>query len=119
MAIINEIDGAVGIGRLWSAPRTIATLLRDGARRRAVRASAAATAWWRAYCDRRRRRMAIAELQALSDRELNDIGVRRSEIYWVVHHGPEDRRARAKSPPAPRPRPHASKPGKETAPFAA
>ena len=49
--------------------------------------TAAATAWWRAYCDRHRRRQAIAELEAFSDRELNDIGVRRSEIDWAVHHG--------------------------------
>jgi hypothetical protein len=38
--------------------------------------TAAATAWWRAYCDRHRRRQVIAELEAFSDRELNDIGVR-------------------------------------------
>ena len=49
--------------------------------------TAAATASWRAYCDRHRRRQAIAELEAFSDRELNDIGVRRSEIDWAVHHG--------------------------------
>ena len=49
--------------------------------------TAAATAWWRAYYDRHRRRQAIAELEAFSDRELNDIGVRRSEIDWAVHHG--------------------------------
>jgi uncharacterized protein YjiS (DUF1127 family) len=49
--------------------------------------TAAATAWWRAYCDRHRRRQAIAELEAFSDRELNDIGVRRSEIDWAVRYG--------------------------------
>ena len=49
--------------------------------------TAAATAWWRAYCDWHRRRQAIAELEAFSDRELNDIGVRRSEIDSAVHHG--------------------------------
>jgi uncharacterized protein YjiS (DUF1127 family) len=49
--------------------------------------TAAATAWWRAYCDRHRRRQAIAELEAFSDRELNDSGVCRSEIDWAVHHG--------------------------------
>jgi uncharacterized protein YjiS (DUF1127 family) len=117
MATIDGTEGAAG--RPWSALRTIATVLRDGARRQAVRVSAAATAWWRAYCDRHRRRRAIAELQAFSDRELNDIGVRRSEIYWVVHHGPEVARPPAKSLPTARPRPHACKPGKETTPFAA
>ena len=39
--------------------------------------------------DQRRYGRQIAELQALSDHELKDIGVRRSEIYWVVHHGRE------------------------------
>jgi len=45
------------------------------------------TAWWRVYCDWQRRRQAIAELEAFSDRELNDIGVRRSEIDSAVRHG--------------------------------
>jgi uncharacterized protein YjiS (DUF1127 family) len=47
----------------------------------------AATAWWRAYRHRHRRWQAIAELEAFSDRELNDIGVCRSEIDWAVHYG--------------------------------
>jgi uncharacterized protein YjiS (DUF1127 family) len=42
-----------------------------------------------AYVDQRRYGRQIAELQGLSDHELKDIGVRRSEIYWVVHHGRE------------------------------
>ena len=42
-----------------------------------------------AYVDQRRYGRQIAELQAFSDHELKDIGVRRSEIYWVVHHGRE------------------------------
>jgi uncharacterized protein YjiS (DUF1127 family) len=42
-----------------------------------------------AYVDRRRYRRQIDELHALSDYELKDIGLRRSEIYWVVHHGRE------------------------------
>ena len=41
----------------------------------------------RTYATWRRRRLDIVELNALSDHELKDIGVRRSEIYWVVHHG--------------------------------
>ena len=51
-----------------------------------------------AYVDQRRYGRQIAELQALSDYELKDIGIRRSEIYWVVHHGRElpDLRAPAK-----------------------
>jgi uncharacterized protein YjiS (DUF1127 family) len=43
----------------------------------------------RAYADRRRCARQMAELEALGDRELKDMGVRRSEIYWVVHHGRE------------------------------
>jgi uncharacterized protein YjiS (DUF1127 family) len=41
----------------------------------------------RAFADRRRHGRQMAELQALSDYELKDIGMRRSEIYWVVHNG--------------------------------
>jgi uncharacterized protein YjiS (DUF1127 family) len=42
---------------------------------------------YRAYAARRRYRLAMAELNALSDRDLKDIGVRRSEIHWAVQHG--------------------------------
>ena len=41
----------------------------------------------RAFADRRRHGRQMAELQALTDYELKDIGLRRSEIYWVVHNG--------------------------------
>jgi uncharacterized protein YjiS (DUF1127 family) len=43
--------------------------------------------WRRAHAGRRQRLRAMAQLGALSDLELKDIGVRRSEIYWVVSHG--------------------------------
>jgi uncharacterized protein YjiS (DUF1127 family) len=42
-----------------------------------------------AYARERRYGRQVAELQGLSDHELKDIGIRRSEIYWVVHHGRE------------------------------
>jgi uncharacterized protein YjiS (DUF1127 family) len=59
---------------LWNAATWLAgTLARLGA----------------AYVDQRRYRRQIDELHALSDYELKDIGIRRSEIYWVVHHGRE------------------------------
>jgi uncharacterized protein YjiS (DUF1127 family) len=38
----------------------------------------------------RRRRKAIADLHALSDRLLADIGIKRSEIEAVVHAGGRD-----------------------------
>jgi uncharacterized protein YjiS (DUF1127 family) len=53
---------------------------------------------YRAYAARRRYRQGMAELNALSDHELKDIGVRRSEIYWVVHHGRTVPDARASEP---------------------
>ena len=52
-----------------------------------ARLNAALRNVWRVYAEQRRRRKAMADLQALSDDALKDIGVRRSEIYWVIHHG--------------------------------
>ena len=43
--------------------------------------------WRRAHADRRRRLRAMADLGALSDLELKDIGVYRSEIHGVVTRG--------------------------------
>jgi uncharacterized protein YjiS (DUF1127 family) len=55
---------------------------------RAVTATGSAIArLGRAFADRRRHGRQMAELQGLTDYELKDIGLRRSEIYWVVHHG--------------------------------
>jgi uncharacterized protein YjiS (DUF1127 family) len=63
---------------------------------------AALSRWWQAYATWERRRRAMARLHALSDRELKDIGVRRSEIYWVAHHGRYEppTRARGRKLPA-------------------
>jgi len=76
---------------LGSALRQVASALRNGA--------AAAAVWWRAHLEERHRRQAMAELHGFSDRELKDIGVRRSEIFWVVHHGRADPPAHVASPP--------------------
>jgi uncharacterized protein YjiS (DUF1127 family) len=40
--------------------------------------------WWMAYLDRRMQRSVIFQLEALSDRELRDIGLRRCEIEGAV-----------------------------------
>ena len=40
--------------------------------------------WWLAYLDRRVRRLAIQRLHGMSDRELKDIGVCRSQIAFAV-----------------------------------
>jgi uncharacterized protein YjiS (DUF1127 family) len=40
--------------------------------------------WWMAYRTRRIERAAIVQLHALSDRELLDIGLTRSQIEWAV-----------------------------------
>jgi len=60
-----------------------------------VRAGSAVARLGRAYADQRRYGRQMAELNALSDHELKDIGMRRSEIYWVVRHGRETPAARA------------------------
>jgi uncharacterized protein YjiS (DUF1127 family) len=60
---------------------------------RTLATAVAATAgkWWRAYALRRERSAAVAELRALDDRALKDIGINRSEIEWVVQ-GQDDTR---------------------------
>jgi uncharacterized protein YjiS (DUF1127 family) len=45
--------------------------------------------WWMAYLTWRFEQTAIAQLAALSDRELKDIGVRRCEIENAVRHAPK------------------------------
>ena len=40
--------------------------------------------WWVAYLDRRIEREATLQLEAMSDRELQDIGLRRCEIEGAV-----------------------------------
>jgi uncharacterized protein YjiS (DUF1127 family) len=40
--------------------------------------------WWMAYLTRRIERVAIAQLEAMSDRQLEDIGLTHSEIEWTV-----------------------------------
>jgi uncharacterized protein YjiS (DUF1127 family) len=90
-------------GQVWALLRRMALALHDGA-------ATAATRWWRAHAERRRRRRDMAELLGFSDRELKDIGVRRSEVYWVVHHGRDLPRPQAASPPSCRPHSRAAKP---------
>lgn len=40
--------------------------------------------WWAAYIDWRLKQLAIAQLRGMSDRELRDIGISRSEIEVAV-----------------------------------
>jgi uncharacterized protein YjiS (DUF1127 family) len=89
--------------QVWALVRRMALALHDGA-------ATAATRWWCAHAERRRRRRDMAELLGFSDRELKDIGVRRSEVYWVVYHGRELPRPQVASPPTCRPHSPAAKP---------
>src|SRR5262249_7939339 len=57
------------------------------ARVAARRAAAAVVAGWRGYARWRSGLAAMAELEAFTDHELKDMGIRRSEIWWVIHHG--------------------------------
>jgi uncharacterized protein YjiS (DUF1127 family) len=43
--------------------------------------------WWAARMQRRLERLAMRQLEAMSDRELRDIGVARSEIARVARAG--------------------------------
>jgi uncharacterized protein YjiS (DUF1127 family) len=49
--------------------------------------------WWLAFLDWRIQREAIFQLEALSDRELKDIGVRRCEIEIAVKSKLQPQRA--------------------------
>ena len=58
-----------------------------------------------AFSQWRKRHKAYAELTALDDRTLADIGIRRSEIAGIVYGNPAPRRAPAPSVSAKRGRP--------------
>ena len=51
--------------------------------------------WWIARMQRRLDRLAIRQLRAMSDRELRDIGVGRSQIEFCVRAGRDRDRNRA------------------------
>jgi len=54
---------------------------------------AALKAWWLARMERRLERLAILQLRAMSDRELKDIGICRSQIEFDVRVGRDRDRA--------------------------
>ena len=53
----------------------------------ALVAAAALKHWWSAYINWRLQRAAVAHLCSLSDRQLKDIGLTRSQIRSAVSHG--------------------------------
>ena len=48
--------------------------------------------WWAAYIDWRLNRMALAQLGTMSDRELKDIGLSRTQIEAAMRGDPTFRR---------------------------
>jgi uncharacterized protein YjiS (DUF1127 family) len=50
-------------------------------------ATAAVKGWWMAYLTRRIEQAAIAQLESMSDWELKDIGLTRSEVARAVRGG--------------------------------
>ena len=63
---------------------TFGTTARGRARSRGSGLIATMKAWWMAYLIRRNERAAINQLHAMSDRELQDIGLTRSQIEGAV-----------------------------------
>ena len=51
------------------------------------RAGSALTRWWLSYVEWRLEQISISQLKSMSDHELRDIGVSRSEIEFVVRYG--------------------------------
>jgi uncharacterized protein YjiS (DUF1127 family) len=78
--------------RIRAALLSVVTLPWHTARGLTARFGAALIRWWRAQAERRARLRGAAELGALSDRELWDIGLRRCEIDSAVRHGRETER---------------------------
>jgi uncharacterized protein YjiS (DUF1127 family) len=58
-----------------------------------TRSAAVLKRWWMAYLTWRLEQAAIAQLGALGDRELKDIGLRRCEIEGAVRRKPKCDRA--------------------------
>jgi len=58
----------------------------EGGRARSLGSAMVASAktWWMAYLIRRIERVAVLQLEAMSDRELEDIGITRSQIERAV-----------------------------------
>jgi len=74
--------------RALSAPAGGHAIARP-ARTRGLRA--ALKAWWAAYQRSRRERQTAEQLHSMSDRQLKDIGLVRTQIDFVVRRGPECR----------------------------
>jgi uncharacterized protein YjiS (DUF1127 family) len=65
---------------------TLGTLARAADRTPSLGSGLIATvrAWWMGYLSRRIERAAIMQLHAMSDQELQDIGLTRCQIAWAV-----------------------------------
>jgi uncharacterized protein YjiS (DUF1127 family) len=76
---------------LWALPGRLAEFAGARIASGAVQMRRAARHAWRAYRAARRRRSAVRQLNALDDRSLKDIGLRRSGIYAAVYrHDPAE-----------------------------
>jgi uncharacterized protein YjiS (DUF1127 family) len=68
-AAMNGVHGAAGLGQTTASMRRAFSFLRS---------------YWGEFQERRKRQRLRADLCDLSDRELNDIGIARGEIDYVV-----------------------------------
>jgi uncharacterized protein YjiS (DUF1127 family) len=77
------------VAALWALPDRLAETAGPWIAHFAVRTRLAARHAWRAYRVARRRRLAVRQLNALDDRSLKDIGLRRGGIHAAVYrHDP-------------------------------
>ena len=78
---------AIDYPSLSAEPQQVLTAGHNTIRSLAAELLAALVRWRRARAEQRQCRRAMAQLWALSDFELKDIGVHRSAIDWAVNHG--------------------------------
>jgi uncharacterized protein YjiS (DUF1127 family) len=76
------------MSRTLSAPTAHPMPRRSGTSRLGI----ALKAWWAAYQRHRREQLTIKHLRNMSDRELKDIGIVRSQIEFAVTRGTERHR---------------------------
>jgi uncharacterized protein YjiS (DUF1127 family) len=92
--IVRQVVRCARIERAKAIQALFRTLLLTWPKQIALTALRLLADGWAGYRQRRRRRLAVAELRSLDDRHLKDIGLPRGEIESVIYGLDETRRQR-------------------------